>query len=218
MCNFDPINTKFRMNKKPISAVVVANGQFPTHPTPLSALREAKYIVCCDGAADVFIANFGIPDAIVGDCDSISQENKIRFADRLYPDSDQYTNDLTKAVNFCIDRGIKDITIVGATGKREDHTLGNISLLAEYGLQVKVIMITDYGRFTPIHGETTFESTPGQQVSIFCIDSEPITLTGLKYPLENALLTNWWQGTLNESLGREFTVSTQGRVIVFQAF
>ena len=206
------------MNKKPISAVVVANVLFPSHPFFLSSLRYSKYIVCFDVAADVFISNFGIPDAIVGDCDSISQENKIRFADRLYPDSDQYTNDLTKAVNFCIDRGIKDITIVGATGKREDHTLGNISLLAEYGLQVKVIMITDYGRFTPIHGETTFESMPGQQVSIFCIDSEPITLTGLKYPLENALLSNWWQGTLNESLGREFTVSTQGRVIVFQAF
>ena len=206
------------MNENITSAVIVANGQFPTHPIPLSALREAKYIVCCDGAADAFISNIGIPDAIVGDCDSISKENKIRFEDRLYPNPDQYTNDLTKAVNFCIDRGIKDITIVGATGKREDHTLGNISLLAEYRLHVEVVMITDYGRFTPIHSETTFESTPGQQVSIFCIDSEPITLKGLKYPLENALLTNWWQGTLNESLGREFTVSTQGRVIVFQAF
>jgi thiamine pyrophosphokinase len=206
------------MNKKPISAVVVANGLFPTHPIPLSVLHEAKYIVCCDGAANDFISNFGIPDAIVGDCDSISPENKIRFQDRLYPDPDQYTNDLTKAVNFCISRGIKDIIIIGATGKREDHTLGNISLLAEYRLRVSVIMITDYGRFTPIHNETTFASRAGQQVSIFCIDSKPITLTGLKYPLENVLLTNWWEGTLNESLGQEFTVSTQGRVIVFQAF
>ena len=206
------------MNKKPISAVVVANGLFPTHPIPLSVLHEAKYIVCCDGAANDFISNFGIPDAIVGDCDSISPENKIRFQDRLYPDPDQYTNDLTKAVNFCISRGIKDIIIIGATGKREDHTLGNISLLAEYQLRVSVIMITDYGRFTPIHNETTFASRAGQQVSIFCIDSKPITLTGLKYPLENVLLTNWWEGTLNESLGQEFTVSTQGRVIVFQAF
>ena len=206
------------MNKKPISAVVVANGLFPTHPIPLSVLHEAKYIVCCDGAANDFISNFGIPDAIVGDCDSISPENKIRFQDRLYPDPDQYTNDLTKAVNFCISRGIKDIIIIGATGKREDHTLGNISLLAEYRLRVSVIMITDYGRFTPIHNETTFASRAGQQVSIFCIDSKPITLTGLKYPLENVLLTNWWEGTLNESLGQEFTVSTQGRAIVFQAF
>ena len=206
------------MDKNITSAVVVANGQFPTHPSPLLALHEAKYIVCCDGAANDFISNFGIPDAIVGDCDSISPENKIRFQDRLYPDPDQFTNDLTKAVNFCISRGIKDIIIIGATGKREDHTLGNISLLAEYQLRVRVIMITDYGRFTPIHNETTFASRAGQQVSIFCIDYKPITLTGLKYPLENALLTNWWQGTLNESLGQEFTVSTQGRAIVFQAF
>ena len=68
------------------------------------------------------------PEAIVGDLDSLSPEIAERFADRLYQDSEQDTNDLTKAVRWCIDKGYEEIVILGATGKREDHTIANISL------------------------------------------------------------------------------------------
>ncbi|MDR1742485.1 MAG: thiamine diphosphokinase [Dysgonamonadaceae bacterium] len=203
-----------------ISAVIIANGNYPTHRIPLSAIENARYIICCDGAADHFIAMGGIPDAIVGDCDSISEENRRRFAPILHPNPEQETNDLTKSVKFCAQQGKTDISIVAATGRRESHTIGNISLLAEYMRinGVKVKMITDYGTLVPIDSTTEFESYPGQQVSFFCIDPKPITLKGLKYPLNNQILTNWWQGTLNESEGEKFVVETEGRVIVFREF
>ena len=200
------------------TSVIVANGNYPRHEIPLSVMKAASYVVCCDGAANDFIAQGGIPDAIVGDCDSISEENKIRFAHILHPNPNQYTNDLTKAVTFCVDNGKTDIIIVGGTGKREDHTLGNISLLAEYMEVANVRMITNYGIFTPIGTTTQFESFAGQQVSFFAIDHEEITTHGLKYPLTKTVLVNWWQGTLNESLGNNFEIETKGRVIVFQAF
>lgn len=199
-------------------AVIVANGRYPYHPVPLSVIGEAPYIVCCDGAANHFIEIGGIPDAIVGDCDSISEENKIRFADRLFPDKEQETNDLTKSVMFCVENGRKDITIVGGTGIREDHSIGNISLLADYETLVNVKMVTNYGVFTPISSRTTFKSFAGEKVSLFAIGQTPITTDGLKYPIQNRILTNWWQGTLNESLGDSFTIDTCGRIIVFQVF
>lgn len=201
-----------------IDAVIIANGRFPTHPIPLSYIEKAEYLVCCDGAANFFIAQGGKPDAIVGDCDSISPENKIRFADILHRNPDQETNDLTKSVKFCIENGKRNIVIVGGTGKREDHTLGNISLLAEYVQHVNVKMVTNYGIFTPIKSPAKFESFEGQAVSFFSIDREPITTFGLKYSLKNTVLTNWWQGTLNKSLGNSFTIETSGRVIVFQVY
>jgi thiamine pyrophosphokinase len=201
-------------------AVIIANGNYPTHRVPLSIIENAGYIVCCDGAADGFIAMGGTPDAIVGDCDSISDENKRRFAHILHPNPEQESNDLTKSVRFCAQRGKTEISIVAATGKREDHTLGNISLLAEYmqinGLKVK--MITDYGIFVPIASTTKFECYPGQQVSVFGIEPSPLTLKGLKYPLEKKILTNWWQGTLNEAEGETFIVETEGKAIVFLGF
>lgn len=203
-----------------ISAVIVANGNYPTHHIPLSIIENAAYIVCCDGAADEFFAKGGKPDAIVGDCDSISEENRRRFAHILHPNPDQETNDLTKSVNFCLRQGKMNISIVAATGKREDHTLGNISLLAEYQsiTGLKVEMITDHGIFTPIQSTTEFYSRPGQQVSVFSIDAQPITLRGLRYPLHKQVLSNWWKGTLNEAEKEKFVVETKGRVIVFREF
>lgn len=198
--------------------VIIANGRFPTHPTPLSYIERASFIVCCDGAANEFIEIGGKPNAIVGDCDSISKENIVRFADILYPNNDQETNDLTKSVQFCVDKGMKDITIVGGTGKREDHTLGNISLLAEYVHIANVIMATNWGVFTPINTTTQFKSFIGEQVSIFSIDHTRVSSQNLKYPLSNRILSNWWEGSLNESLDESFTIQTAGRIIVFQAY
>lgn len=209
---------KFKNKDDCSSAVIVANGRYPSHERPLSAIANASYLVCCDGAANHFIELGGIPDAIVGDCDSISEENKIRFADRLFPNTEQETNDLTKAVQFCAENGKTDITIVGGTGMREDHTIGNISLLADYEAVANVKMLTNYGVFTPISSNTTFKSFAGEKVSLFAIGQKPVTTTGLKYPIQNRILTNWWQGTLNESSGDSFTIETRGRIIVFQVF
>ena len=198
--------------------VIIANGRFPTHPTPLSYIERASFIVCCDGAANEFIEIGGKPNAIVGDCDSISKENIIRFADIVYPNNDQETNDLTKSVQFCVDKGMKDIIIVGGTGKREDHTLGNISLLAEYVHIANVVMATNWGIFTPINTTTQFKSFIGEQVSIFSIDHTKVSSQNLKYPLSNRILSNWWEGSLNESLDESFTIQTTSRIIVFQAY
>lgn len=207
------------MDKNKIGAtLIIANGRFPQHPVPLSYIREAEYIVCCDGAANDFIALGGVPDAIVGDCDSVSDENKSRFADILYPNSDQETNDLTKSVQFCVENGRQEIVIVGGTGKREDHTLGNISLLADYEELAKIVMVTDWGIFTPIQSFTEFKSYKGEQVSIFAIDPKGFTTHNLKYPVNGRVLTNWWQGSLNESLGDSFSIDPKGRVIVFQVY
>lgn len=200
------------------SAVIVANGKYPRHRIPLSIVENAPYIVCCDGAANSFIERGGVPDAIVGDCDSISEENRRKFVDILYEVKEQEFNDLTKSVMFCVKNGRRNITIVAGTGKRDDHTIGNISLLAEYMDMCDVKMVTNYGVFTPINSRSEFNSFEGEQVSIFSMEQKPISTTGLKHPIRNRVLTNWWQGTLNESLGNMFTIETEGKVIVFQVF
>ncbi|OJV86643.1 MAG: thiamine diphosphokinase [Bacteroidia bacterium 44-10] len=205
-------------SKSASTAVIIANGRFPKHPVPLSYIREAEYIVCCDGAANDFIARGGMPDAIVGDCDSISEENSIRFASIIHPNPDQETNDLTKSVLYCVENGKQQIIIIGGTGKREDHTLGNISLLADYIEVAEVMMVTDWGIFTSIDSKTEFRSHKGEQVSIFAIDPKELTTHNLKYEVDGRILTNWWQGTLNESLGDSFSIEPEGRLIVFQAY
>jgi len=200
--------------------VIVADGTFPAHEIPLRYIRDAETIVCCDGSTSSLI-DFGLePAAIVGDMDSLSDDLAVRYADRLFKDDSQETNDLTKAVNWCIARGYNDIVILGATGKREDHTLGNISLLLEYAKLSDVIMVTDSGIFIPVLESTTIETVQGQQVSVFSIDPlTEISSTGLKYILDNKRLTNWWTATLNEATGSKLSLEfSGGRVIIYLKF
>ncbi len=51
-------------------AVILANGEYPSHPLPLQMLEEAKFVVCCDGAANEYISRGHTPDIIIGDGDS----------------------------------------------------------------------------------------------------------------------------------------------------
>ncbi len=197
-------------------AVVLANGVFPTHPYPLRLLHTATYVVCCDGAADGYIRRGNVPQLIIGDGDSISEKNRQRFADRLLTIEEQETNDQTKAVTHLIGKGFKNILIVGATGKREDHTLGNISLLMEYMNQARIQMATNYGIFTPAQDTTLFSTYPGQQLSIFNFGAIALQGEGLLYPLRD--FTNWWQGTLNEATAHQVTIRAKGRYLVFRAY
>ena len=97
-------------------AVVVGNGEFPSHPFPLSVLDQAPCVVCCDGGANALVESGRLPDWIVGDGDSLSEENRIRFQDRIHRIPDQETNDQTKAVSFLASQGIRRMAFVGARG------------------------------------------------------------------------------------------------------
>ncbi len=200
--------------------VVLCDGDFPNHPIALSCLENASEIICCDGAADKLIA-FGLePSYIVGDLDSVSESVKMQYDDRLYEDLNQEINDQTKAVNFAIKKGATKLVILGSTGKREDHTIGNISLLLDYRKEIEVISVTNNGVFIPVLSSCKIDSFNSQQVSIFSLGiPTSITSENLRYPLNNKKLNSWWMGTLNEALGTSFSLSfNQGQIIVFKKF
>ena len=128
-------------------AVIVANGSFPTHEMPLSILQAARTIICCDAAAAQVLAAGLQPTAVVGDGDSLADELKEALAARWHQIDEQEYNDLTKAMRHARSLGCRRVAILGATGKREDHTVGNIFLLPFYleTLRMEPTMLTDYG-------------------------------------------------------------------------
>ncbi len=204
-----------------MKAVILANGEFPSHPKPLNELINAPVLVCCDGAIEKLESLTIVPNALVGDLDSVKDHLKRKYESILYYDPDQNTNDLTKAVRWCLPQRIKEIVIVGATGKREDHTLGNIGLLVNYArMGVDVIMLTDTGTFKPLLESSKLESYKGQQVSIFSPSNSTIIYTkNLKYPIINQTLPELWMGTLNESIEDWFELTfSPGPLIVYQKY
>ena len=189
---------------------ILAAGDFPQAPAPLSALREADLRICCDSAAEVLVAHGLAPDRIVGDLDSLSPAFRARYAGILTHISEQDDNDLTKAFHLALTLEPSRITILGATGKREDHTLGNVSLLLDYAREAAcpVEMLTDFGRFSAIFDTATLPARPGQQISIFAFDNTlKITSAGLKYPTDAVVFDSLWKATLNEALSETFTLT-----------
>ena len=143
----------------PYNCVVVANGRFPQTALPLHLLHQASVVIACDGAVEALDKAGITPTAIVGDLDSIPSRFREQYADRIHIVEDQEINDLTKSVRFAHRSGQQEVLILGATGLREDHTLGNISLLMDYApLFQRIEMLSDYGIFTPILQTATLDS------------------------------------------------------------
>lgn len=192
-----------------MSYVILASGAFPMMGGPLKILMDADILICCDGAVEELISRRK-PDYIVGDLDSISKTNMMKFARIIRKVSNQETNDLTKAFDLAYnllkgERNPYTLTILGATGKREDHTIGNISLLLDYGEKIpEVTMVSDYGTFIPIYSSRSFKVAAGRPVSIFSNDiTLTITSRGLEYPTENVVFDSWWKATLNKATENE---------------
>ena len=198
------------------TAVIVGNGQFPKKEYPLYLLESADYVICCDGAIDTYLRHFRgrnlrRPDVVVGDMDSLSEKTAERFRDIAVKIDEQETNDQSKAFHYILEHfpDVDTIHILGATGKREDHTIGNLSLLMEYaremrrqdcGRTVFVDIVSDWSTAFAITDSCTLDVGEGRSVSIICPDNSlNIKSEGLIWPTDNVVFDNLWQATLNRA-------------------
>ena len=94
--------------------------------------------------------------------------------------------------------------------------LSNVVLAQKIQVSGKVMLAADHGVFIPCRDTRTFACRPGQQVSIINFNARNLHGLGLVYPLSD--FTNWWQGTLNECTGTEFTIEAEGEYLVFLNF
>ena len=201
--------------------MILADGLFPSGERCLAILREASLVICCDGAADKLLDHGMEPDVIVGDMDSVSEPVKQQYHGIMIRSDDPDSNDLTKAARYCMQQGIRKADILGATGSREDHALGNISLMVEYYPGLETRICTDHGMFFLVRDGERIESCPGEQISIFSIDNRVrVTAEGLRYPLDDLQLAKWYTASLNEATGDRFTLrfDSDQPLIVFRAW
>ncbi len=207
------------MNSKTV--VIIANGQFPSNEIPLQILKNADHIACCDGAADLLLKNTNLkPDVIIGDLDSVSENIKINFSEKLIQINDQNSNDLTKAFEYVIQKKYQKIIFMGTSGGRDDHAIANFYLLMNFAKQSDIEIYTDHGKFISVRGQKNLKSFPHQQISFFTENSDVIVdCKKLKWPLINKKFQFGWQGSLNESLTDELHVQvTNGVCLVFLSY
>lgn len=196
------------------TVVIICDGQFPKTEYPRYLIKTADFTICCDGALTKYLRHskniFGFerrPDMVIGDMDTLSPSMQRKHADIIVKENEQEHNDQTKAVRWAL-TNISDIDLIyilGATGGRIDHTIGNASLLMEYTRMfdlgtIGITMVSDKGTAFAVNDTVEFDCGIGRQVSIFSPDNSlRIKSSGLEYPTDEVVFDNWWKATLNKA-------------------
>ena len=196
-----------------IGTVILAAGDFPSKGgEPWRILRSASRVVACDSAAETFHKAFRRwPEVVVGDLDSISANPDTE----VVRDAGQDDNDLAKALHLCRERGWEVFAVLGATGKREDHTIGNIYR----ALDAQVRVITETGDFIPVGGAAgtlTFTTWKNAGVSVFAPDPKTrMSSKGLKWKLAGVNFDNAYCATLNRASAKRVTIDSDRPAFVY---
>jgi thiamine pyrophosphokinase len=198
------------------SIVILCDGVFPKTEYPRYLMRMADFIICCDGALVKFLRNskaiFGeerLPDLVIGDMDTLSMKMQKKYAHIIRKEEEQEHNDQTKAVRWAISNieDIEYIYILGATGGRPEHTVGNAGLLMEYtrmfdleGRGIMMESVSDFGTMFAVTDTVSLDCGEGRQISIFSPDNTlKISSEGLAWPTDEVVFDNWWKATLNRA-------------------
>lgn len=179
-----------------MKGLIISSGNIEDMQVILSASKDRDFILCADGGIRYCIKAKLIPDAIIGDLDSTNdfelkyiEKNKIPII--KYPVEKDYT-DTELALDYLIHKGINDLVLVGVTGNRIDHTMGNILLLRKlYKEKIKGKIIDDNNTIYYTDDYIKLERTMNYYVSIIPLSIEGIhvSLKGFYYPLEDAYIS-----------------------------
>ena len=205
------------MNSLPVCYIVGAGTFCGTGFQP----QPGDLVIAADGGF-LTLTRLGVHmDLVVGDFDSMGfRPDHPNVVDLPVEKND---TDTLAALRLGLERGFRRFRIYGGTGGREDHTLANfqcLTWLSRQGCQGWLLgegwtatSITD--------GSLTLPAGRTGTVSVFCQGdrAEGVTLRGLKYPLEDAVLTcDFPLGVSNAFTGAEsfFSVRRGSLLILYQ--
>ncbi len=183
-------------------------------------------VICADGGTRHMLLLGMVPQTVIGDMDSLSQEILGDLRQRgcrvlQYPARKDET-DTELALRYALAQKPDQIEIYGALGGRIDHTLANISLLVmatREGIETRIIDATT--EMFVLSGDSEIKGNPDEIVSLFPLTTEVqgIILKGFEYPLHYATMAiGKPYGISNRLLANKGTVSlTSGYLLVVKS-
>lgn len=205
-------------------AIVLANGKAPRKSFFRFARKNGfEKIICADGGANSIKKLGLIPQVILGDLDSASEEVLKEFSttSEIIRIADQNTTDMEKALMYCVENGIAEVLLAGVTGTRLDHSLGNLSLLHRFIGALSISLMSEDSLLTPVNDSRIFMCNPNDIFSIYGFGTDVrITTRGLKYELDDSPLKfGVFDSTSNVAVGFEVYVKvTSGYCFVIRSF
>ena len=174
---------------------------------------QGDYVIAADRGFDSLMAYGVKPDLAVGDFDSLGYRPSHPNVIQLPAEKDD--TDMVYALRKGIELGYRRFILLGGVGGRLEHTLGNLQLLDWLAAQGgQGFLVGEKTAATCIRDgkRITFPASMSGCLSVLCSSgtAEGVTLTGLKYPLDNHTLTSQFPlGLSNQFLGQEAAVSVE---------
>lgn len=170
------------------TVLVLCNGEQPRRALARRLARASDSIVAADGGANMARRLGLVPDVIIGDLDSLTPSTRRAFRSSLILRVRRQDNtDLEKALDYLAAGGARAVTILGATGKRIDFTLGNFAVLWKYSSLMDLRFAGDSWYAVAAGRRRVLRARRGTIVSLVPFgDCDGITLRGLRYRLTNA--------------------------------
>lgn len=181
------------------------------------AAEECDYIIAADKGYETLKKADVKIDIAIGDFDSLGYAPEDVVVKKLKAEKDD--TDTMTAVRYALGKGAEEILILGGTGGRLDHTVANLqtlSFIAEHGALGKLIDETNE-IMGLLPGEYKFQNRAGYSLSTFSMTDEVTGLCerGVKYPLDNAVLTNKFPLGVSNEIIEDFAVISFKSGILF---
>lgn len=183
---------------------------------------EEDMVIAVDGGLSYCGVMEVEPDLIIGDFDSVNEQElqaveilKQQIPDRVIQLSPQKDDtDMLAALKLGLERGYRDFRLYAATGGRLDHTIANLQcLLYLKNRDARGYICDGTGMiFVMKDEEVRFKKNMEGYLSLFAMNREAkgVTIQGMKYPLEQAVITNDFPvGISNEFIGEEALVRVE---------
>jgi len=174
-----------------MKGLLIANGDIENYYKLKQSVDKYDYIVCVDGGLHHCMRIERIPDIIIGDLDSIDDRGLI-FLEKNNIEIIQHPRmkdktDTELALSHMVNKGFEDISLIGVTGSRMDHTMANIFLLKKFNKEgVKIRVINDNNIIYYVNEYIRLEKRKNINISIIPLTETGsiVTLEGFLYPLD----------------------------------
>lgn len=199
--------------------VIVGAGELNVPAIPV---EKEDFVIAADGGY-AYCKKLGIvPDLILGDFDSVKEEDaeQIAYIRQICPDSvvvlptEKDDTDMLAAIRMGLSEGCRDFRIYAAQGGRLEHTIANLQCLIylkECG--ASGCLIDEASTVFIIQNETVwFRESASGYLSLFSMGekAEGVTIRNMKYGLDSAEVKNSYPvGISNEFIGKRASVTVE---------
>ena len=175
-------------------------------------------VICCDGGL-MYVQNDVIPDAIIGDFDSVDEKELGNFKNKseIVFKNNQDESDLSFALKYCLNYNPSEIVITGAiSSDRFDHSFCNALLLKQIPAHIKAKITTNTQDIFYVKQNKQFLNNVGKTVSIIPLTNcERIQTNGLKWEINGSLNFGFINGISNVIISKNATISVKnGELLV----